>query len=66
MFGDVCSVTVIIRSQSGITGVVLHPIMAMFSLSCDFSARDSGEVETDFVDRFFFLLLRLGRYQGAV
>lgn len=29
-------------------------IMAMFSLSCNFSARDSGEVETDFVDRFFF------------
>lgn len=53
--------------KSGITGVVLHPIMAMFSLSCNFSARDSGEVETDFVDRFFFfLLLRLGRYRGAV
>lgn len=40
--------------KSGITGVVLHPIMAMFSLSCNFSARDSGEAETDFVDRFIF------------
>lgn len=57
MFEDVCSVTVIIRS---ITGVVLHPIIALFSLSCNFSARDPGEAETDFVDRFALIATLIG------